>query len=78
MTGPIIDCLILPVRMAGKAGSGSISQKVISSLVSLGDLREKVSRECSGQSVSLLNHLKQGCFHGTVSCNVSSIKFNLP
>ena len=26
----------------------------------LGDLREKFSRERSGQSVSLLNHLKQG------------------
>ena len=36
---------------------------------------EKFARERSGQSVSLLNHLKQGCYRGTVSCNVSSIKF---
>ena len=30
------------------------------SIYRLGDLREKISRERSGQSVSLLNHLKQG------------------
>ena len=35
---------------------------------------KKFSREFSSQSVSLLNHLKQGCYHGTVSCNVSSIE----
>ena len=40
---------------------------------SLGDLREKISRERSGQSVSLLNHLKQSCYHEAVSCNVFSI-----
>ena len=44
-------------------------------LLFLGDLREKFSRERSGQSVFLFNHLKQGCYHGTVSCYVSSIKF---
>ena len=39
--------------------------------------KEKFSRERSGQNVSLLNHLKQGCYHGTVSCNVFSIRFTV-
>ena len=43
--------------------------------ITLGDLTEKFSRERSGPSVSLLDHPKQGCHHGTVSCNVPSIKF---
>ena len=45
------------------------------SVAQLGDLRQKFSRERSGQSVSLLNHLSKDCYPETVSCNVFSIKF---
>ena len=37
----------------------------------------KVSRWRSGQRISLLNQLKQGCYLGTVTCNVFSIKWTL-
>ena len=43
-------------------------------VLKLADLREKFSRERNGQSVSLLNHLKQGLLPWNVSCNVFSIK----
>ena len=42
--------------------------------IQLGDLRDKIFKIACGQSVSLLNQLKQDCYHRTLSHSLLSIE----